>query len=84
MYTISRSKRGIDWPIVICVLIIMAFGVLNIYSVDADYGVRQLVRIGLGFGMILFMIVITSFTRNFFEIYAFYSYKQIKFSRCFQ
>lgn len=52
----------------------MAFGVANIYSVDPEYGFKQIVRIGLGFGMILFSIIITSFTRNFFDIYAFVFY----------
>ncbi|MDO5655168.1 MAG: rod shape-determining protein RodA [Flavobacteriaceae bacterium] len=74
MLTHSRSKNGIDWIIVMLVIIIMAFGVLNIYSVDADYGIKQIIRIGLGFLMILFFIVITSFSRNFFDIYAFIFY----------
>lgn len=56
------------------VLVIMAFGVANIYSVDPDYGVKQIVRIGLGFGMIFFFMIITSFTKNFFDIYAFLFY----------
>ena len=74
MLTHSRSNTGIDWIVVIIVLIVMAFGVANIYSVDADYGIKQIVRIGLGFGMILFFTIITSFSRNFFDIYAFVFY----------
>ena len=52
----------------------MAFGVANIYSVDPEYGVKQIVRIGLGFGMVFFFMIITSFTKNFFDIYAFVFY----------
>lgn len=70
----SRSNNGIDWIVVMLVFIIMLFGVANIYSVDADYGIKQIARIGLGFGMILFFIVVTSFSRNFFDIYAFVFY----------
>lgn len=70
MSTISRNKKGLDWPVIIMVLIIMAFGVANIYSVDTDHGIKQLVRIGLGFGMVFFFVVITSFSRNFFDNYA--------------
>ncbi|QAR29945.1 cell cycle protein [Ornithobacterium rhinotracheale] len=70
----SRFYNGIDWPVILMVLVIMAFGVANIYSVDPDYGVKQIVRIGLGFGMIFFFMIITSFTKNFFDIYAFLFY----------
>lgn len=70
----NRLFNGIDWPIIILVLIIMAFGVANIYSVDPEYGIKQVVRIGLGFGMVFFFIFITSFTKNFFDIYAFLFY----------
>lgn len=69
-----RLSKGIDWGVIIIVLIIMAFGVANIYSVDAEHGIKQLVRIGLGFGMIFFFMIITSITRNFFDIYAFIFY----------
>ncbi|MGI9525644.1 MAG: rod shape-determining protein RodA [Weeksellaceae bacterium] len=71
---ISRSNKGLDWPIIIIVLIIMAFGVANIYSVDADYGIKQVIRIGLGFVMILAFTIISSLSRNFFDIYAFAFY----------
>lgn len=71
---ISRSNRGIDWPIILIVLIIMAFGVANIYSVDPDYGIKQIVRIGLGFIMIIAFTIISSISRNFFDIYAFAFY----------
>lgn len=74
MYTTSRYNKGIDWPIVIMVFIIMVFGVFNIYSVDPEYGIKQVVRIGLGLGMISVFAIITSFTRNFFDIYAFVFY----------
>ena len=74
MYTTSRYKKGIDWPIILMVLMIMAFGVVNIYAVDPEYGIKQIVRIGLGFGMIVGFAFITSFTRNFFDIYAFVFY----------
>lgn len=70
----SRSNSGIDWIVVLLVVIIMFFGVANIYSVDADYGIKQIVRIGLGAGMVLFFMIITSVTRNFFDIYAFIFY----------
>lgn len=74
MYTTSRYRKGIDWPIIIMVFIIMAFGVANIYAVDPDYGMKQIVRIGLGLGMIAGFAIITSLTRNFFDIYAFLFY----------
>ncbi|MXV37574.1 cell cycle protein [Flavobacteriaceae bacterium Ap0902] len=70
----SRSNKGIDWSIILIVLVIMAFGVANIYSVDADYGIKQVVRIGLGFVMIMAFLVISSIARNFFDIYAFVFY----------
>lgn len=66
----TRSNKSIDWLVVFIVLIIMGFGVANIYSVDPDYGMKQIVRIGLGFGMIFGFLVITSFSKNFFDIYA--------------
>ena len=74
MQTNSRYKRGIDWPVIIMVFIIMAFGVANIYSVDPEYGIKQIFRIGFGIGMIMVFAIITSFTRNFFDIYAFVFY----------
>lgn len=52
----------------------MCFGVANIYSVDPTYGVKQIVRISLGLGMVLFFMIFTSFTKNFFDLYAFIFY----------
>lgn len=66
----TRSNKSIDWLIITIVLIIMGFGVANIYSVDPDYGMKQIVRIGLGFGMIFGFLIITSISKNFFDIYA--------------
>ena len=74
MQTHSRYNKGVDWAVIFIVLVIMLFGVANIYSVDAEYGVKQIIRIGLGFGMIFFFMIITSITRNFFDIYAFAFY----------
>lgn len=66
----TRTSEGIDWFLIIMILVVMAFGVANIYSVDPAYGVKQIVRIALGFGMIFFFLIVSSMVRNFFDIYA--------------
>ncbi len=65
-----RYKGAIDWPIIVSVILLMTFGVMNIYSVDADYGMKQLVRIGLGGIIVLVVGIVSSLGKNFFETYA--------------
>ncbi len=65
-----RYKGAIDWPIILIVMLLMTFGVMNIYSVDPEYGMKQLVRIGLGGIIVLVVGIVSSLGKNFFETYA--------------
>ncbi len=50
--------------------IIVTFGIMNVYSVNQDLGVKQMLWFGLGMVMILALIIISGNNRNFFEIYS--------------
>ncbi|CAG0907320.1 unnamed protein product [Cyprideis torosa] len=50
--------------------LIIAFGVLNIYSVSPSFGQKQLIWVGMAFFMMLLGVIITNGRRNFFEINA--------------
>lgn len=66
----SRSGKGIDWlTIFMCVAIIL-FGIMNIYSVEPDKGIRQLIFFGLSFVLVIGFISVTSANANFFEVYS--------------
>lgn len=43
---------------------------MNVYSVDAERGIKQIIWFSLGLGMILGMIIISGNNRNFFETYS--------------
>ncbi|MGB6084602.1 rod shape-determining protein RodA [Moheibacter sp.] len=66
----SRSLRGIDWTTIIMCLVLIAFGIMNIYSVDPDKGMKQLLFFGLSFVLIFGLISLSSTTSNFFEVYS--------------
>lgn len=51
-------------------LMLIAFGIMNIYSVEPEKGIRQLVFFGLSFILIIGLISFSSTTTNFFEVYS--------------
>ena len=66
----NRLLKGIDWTVLILGLLIVTFGIMNVYSVNPDLGVKQLIWFGLGMVMILGLIIASGNNRNFFEIYS--------------
>ena len=66
----NRLLQGIDWMVLILGLIIVTFGIMNVYSVNQDLGVKQMIWFGLGMVMILALIIASGNNRNFFEIYS--------------
>ena len=66
----SRSLRGIDWTTIIMCLMLIAFGIMNIYSVEPDKGEKQLLFFGLSFIVIIGLISVSTITSNFFEVYS--------------
>ncbi|WP_314241462.1 rod shape-determining protein RodA [Empedobacter tilapiae] len=66
----NRLLKGIDWTVLILGFLIAAFGIMNVYSVNPDLGVKQLIWFGLGMVMILVLIIVSGNNRNFFEIYS--------------
>ncbi len=66
----SRLLKGIDWTVLILGFLIVTFGIMNVYSVNPDLGVKQLIWFGLGMVMILILIIASGNNRNFFEIYS--------------
>ncbi len=63
----SRALQGIDWPTILLGLLLLIFGVMNVYSVNPDLGVKQMITAGLGALMIFGLIIISNNNRNFFE-----------------
>ena len=53
----SRLLKGIDWTVLILGFLIVTFGIMNVYSVNPDLGVKQLIWFGLGMVMILIQMV---------------------------
>lgn len=51
-------------------LVLIAFGIMNIYSVDPEKGMKQLLFFGLSFVVIIGLISVSSITSNFFEVYS--------------
>lgn len=49
---------------------LIAFGIMNIYSVEPDKGIKQLVFFGLSIFLIFILISASSITSNFFEVYS--------------
>ena len=66
----NRLLKGIDWMVLILGFLIVAFGIMNVYSVNQDLGVKQLLWFGLGMVIILALIIVSGNNRNFFEIYS--------------
>lgn len=66
----SRATKGIDWLTIIMCVSIIIFGIMNIYSVDPEKGIRQLVFFGLSFILIIGFISASSANPNFFEVYS--------------
>lgn len=66
----NRLLQGIDWMVLILGFIIVTFGIMNVYSVNQDLGVKQMIWFGLGMVMILALIIASGNNRNFFEIYS--------------
>lgn len=66
----SRTYRAIDWTTILMCIILIGFGIMNVYSVDPDKGIKQLVFFGLSFVLIIGLISISSTAQNFFEIYS--------------
>lgn len=66
----SRTFRGIDWMTIIMCLILICFGIMNVYSVEEAKGIRQLIFFGLGFILVLGIISISTTAANFFEVYS--------------
>lgn len=66
----NRLLQGIDWTVIILGLILLIFGIMNVYSVDSERGIKQIIWFTLGMGMILGMIIISGNNRNFFETYS--------------
>lgn len=62
--------QGIDWTVIILGLILLIFGIMNVYSVDSERGIKQIIWFTLGLGMILGLVVISGNNRNFFETYS--------------
>lgn len=66
----GRIFRGIDWLTIIMCLLLIVFGIMNVYSVDSDKGMRQLLFFGLSFILIIGLITVSSTSSNFFEVYS--------------
>lgn len=66
----SRTGKGIDWLSIFMCIAIILFGIMNIYSVEPDKGIRQLIFFGLSFILIIGFISATSANANFFEVYS--------------
>lgn len=66
----SRTFRGIDWTTIIMCLILISFGIMNVYSVEEARGVKQLIFFGLSPIIVIGLISVSSTTSNFFEVYS--------------
>lgn len=67
----ERKLRGIDIVLLLIYFIIVLFGILNIYSVSSDFGIKQLIWFGFSIliGSSFFFI-----PASFFEIFSFLIY----------
>ena len=66
----SRTNKGIDWALIIMCLLLIVFGIMNVYSVDPDKGIRQLIFFGIGLAAVIGLISVSSTSPNFFEVYS--------------
>ena len=62
--------QGIDWIVIILGLMLLTFGIMNVYSVDSERGIKQIIWFSLGMVMILGLVTISGNNRNFFETYS--------------
>lgn len=51
-------------------LMLIAFGIMNVYSVEPDKGIRQLIFFGVGMIAVIGLISVSSASPNFFEVYS--------------
>ena len=66
----NRAKQGIDWLTIGMCILLIAFGIMNVYSVDPEKGIRQLIFFGLSFFLIIGLIIAASTSPNFFETFS--------------
>lgn len=66
----NRLLKGVDWLVLILGLMIVTFGIMNVYSVNQDLGIKQIIWFGLGLVMILALMIMSGNNRNFFEVYS--------------
>lgn len=66
----SRASKGVDWPLIIMCLMLITFGIMNVYSVEPDKGIRQLIFLGVGLVVVIGLISVSSTSPNFFEVYS--------------
>lgn len=63
----DRKFKGIDLPLLLMYLVLVIFGILNIYSISLDFAIKQC--IWFVFSLIIVSIIFT-ITPNFFENFA--------------
>lgn len=51
-------------------LILIVFGIMNVYSVEEAKGIRQMIFFGLSFVLVFGLISISTTAANFFEVYS--------------
>lgn len=66
----SRSFRSVDWLTIFLCLLLIGFGIMNVYSVDPEKGMRQLIFFGLSIFLIIGLISASSISSNVFEMYS--------------
>ncbi|WP_322969096.1 rod shape-determining protein RodA [Faecalibacter sp. LW9] len=66
----NRLLQGIDWTVIILGLILLIFGIMNVYSVDSERGIKQIIWFSLGMVMIFSLVIFSGNNRNFFETYS--------------
>lgn len=66
----NRLLKGVDWLVLILGLMIVTFGIMNVYSVNQDLGIKQIIWFGLGLVMVLALMIMSGNNRNFFEVYS--------------
>lgn len=64
----NRLLQGIDWVVLTLGMIIIIFGIMNVYSVNPDLGIKQIIWFALGIVFVLGLVIISSNNRNFFEV----------------
>lgn len=70
LYQTNRSTKGIDWLLIFLCLTLIVFGIMNVYSVDPDKGIKQLIFFGISIVAVIVLISVSSTSPNFFEVYS--------------